>query len=480
MTSKSKARTYELQHHANEAKLDAIRELSPVWRSALVEVQRLQVRRLRAGHRLGWLTKDDMSGLGSPLSQRQLKSVTNQVNAALRSWQVLAKCEFRRVVRDYDIEDDVLADLHTLNNLATWWSPTTRVVVSNQKTVEVSQTALDYSGYLIGEVLKSCPFPVLVHVRTMVMESSVCASEAGGEDATFDRWLRISTLTKYKPILIPISTAYLDRHEGTEAGVTQVYVADDGEVTFSRVKMSDVAERSMSPYSIGLDWGLANLFATSEGERLGQKFMATIGRLDEQLTELQKSLSRNNIRFKDSKRWRALTRRIRAYVKNEVNRILNWVVNTYDIGEIVVEDLDFRDGGLSRRMNRIISRAGRAAVRKKLATIEEDHGIASTAVNPAYTSQQCSGCGYAARANRTSQKRFRCRFCDKVLNADVNAARVIRERRSLPDDGLRGQSRPKVLAVVDGLFEDRWSFDAADLRQRQSRGRSAAITASSG
>ena len=476
-SKKSRARTYRVEHYANDGKLQAIRDLLPVWQRALVHMQFVQVRRMRQGHQPGWLTPEERRALPDYLSQRQWANITEQAAHALRSWQALAKIEFRRLVRDYDIEDDVLADLHTINNLAAWWSQDMTVTMSASKTVKVSQTALDYAGYLIGEVLRSCPFPHMSRVRTMVMDGKTIASESS-RTSVFDRWLRVSTLTKRKPVLVPISTTYLDRQEGFEAGVIQVHVADDGEVTFSRVKMSDAAERSTSPHSIGLDWGLANLFTTSEGERLGQKFMGTISRLDEQLTELQKSLSRNNIKFKDSKRWRNLTRRIRAYVKNEVNRILNWVVNTYDIGEIVVEDLDFRDGGLSRRMNRILSRAGRAAVKAKLAAIEEDHGITSTAVNPAYTSQQCSGCGYAAKANRTSQKRFRCRFCGKVLNADVNAARNIRERRSLPDDGLRWHDKRSVLSIVDRTFEDRWSFDAADLRERHQRGQSAAMSAS--
>ena len=44
-------------------------------------------------------------------------------------------------------------------------------------------------------------------------------------------------------------------------------------------------------------------------------------------------------------------------------------------------------------------------------------------VNPRYTSQRCSQCGYIAKKNRSSQSEFLCRECFFELNADLNAAR---------------------------------------------------------
>ena len=49
-------------------------------------------------------------------------------------------------------------------------------------------------------------------------------------------------------------------------------------------------------------------------------------------------------------------------------------------------------------------------------------------VNPAYTSQQCSHCGYVDKHNRESQAVFVCQVCGMHMNADVNAAINIRER----------------------------------------------------
>lgn len=43
-------------------------------------------------------------------------------------------------------------------------------------------------------------------------------------------------------------------------------------------------------------------------------------------------------------------------------------------------------------------------------------------VDPAYTSQTCSKCGYIDKENRTSQEKFKCIECGFELNADHNAA----------------------------------------------------------
>ena len=46
-------------------------------------------------------------------------------------------------------------------------------------------------------------------------------------------------------------------------------------------------------------------------------------------------------------------------------------------------------------------------------------------VNPSYTSQRCSECGYTGKENRESQAVFRCRDCGFSCNADTNAAKNI-------------------------------------------------------
>jgi len=55
-------------------------------------------------------------------------------------------------------------------------------------------------------------------------------------------------------------------------------------------------------------------------------------------------------------------------------------------------------------------------------------GVPVVLVDPKHTSQECSQCGYIARANRQSQAVFSCKQCGHTTHADYNAALNIRAR----------------------------------------------------
>lgn len=91
---------------------------------------------------------------------------------------------------------------------------------------------------------------------------------------------------------------------------------------------------------------------------------------------------------------------------------------------VAVEDL----GGIRDRVR--LRRPQRATVHswafaqlgQFLAYKAETAGVAFLQVDPAFTSQTCSRCGYTDRLNRVSQARFECRGCGVVAHADHNAA----------------------------------------------------------
>ena len=64
------------------------------------------------------------------------------------------------------------------------------------------------------------------------------------------------------------------------------------------------------------------------------------------------------------------------------------------------------------------------------------NGVKVIAVNPKYSSQQCSKCAHISKSNRRSQSEFECQACGFKANADFNASRNLRERATvkLPND----------------------------------------------
>jgi putative transposase len=73
-------------------------------------------------------------------------------------------------------------------------------------------------------------------------------------------------------------------------------------------------------------------------------------------------------------------------------------------------------------------------------------GVVLVAINPRYTSCECSKCHYISKSNRLDQATFRCGNCGYRANADVNAAMNLRIRSQgickLPVCGSRTSVRP--------------------------------------
>ena len=183
--------------------------------------------------------------------------------------------------------------------------------------------------------------------------------------------------------------------------------------------------------------------------------------------ELTTALSAQGVRFKDSQRYCRLQKRIRNYSTNEINRVLNRIMAIHNPAELVVEKLDFRFSGLSPRLNRILQRAGRAAAKLKLQMLQEDRGVLVTEVAAPYTSQGCVGCDYIDDRNRKNEK-FRCRFCGRKGNANVEAARSIVSRRSW-DMNHVWWGIPRLLGAIDQRFKTRWMIDPTALRTQDRR-----------
>jgi putative transposase len=134
-------------------------------------------------------------------------------------------------------------------------------------------------------------------------------------------------------------------------------------------------------------------------------------------------------------------------LKTRINTTLNRIVQLHRPAELAVERLVFRLPGLSRRMNRLVTNCGRAVFRTKLGDLKDKFGIIATEENAAYTSQECSLCHYVDARNRPSQSKFARRWCGSVKHADVDAARVIAQRRSLGLD-RKWLNKATILGVL--------------------------------
>jgi putative transposase len=83
-------------------------------------------------------------------------------------------------------------------------------------------------------------------------------------------------------------------------------------------------------------------------------------------------------------------------------------------------------------LNRVMLDASFGLLRQMIESKGEETGIMIVAVDPKYSSQTCSRCGWVAAESRW-KRRFACVACGFTVHADVNAALEIRRRaQSVP------------------------------------------------
>lgn len=384
----------------------------------------------------------------TPLSARYVQTCYKQTLEIHLSWLTKLEDAVRSFLGNSSIIDEFfLTTCYRINKLHLWYHPSVELNWHQTKdgqllvpskshkanvTLPVSPDILFFMRKLIKRARKCIRFPQLKRVKTLKLDEKVAVLEVSKSATHFDYFLKLSTLQKRKPIYLPLKrNPYLDDclKKGERLPFVQVRLTDKT-CTISAIVGYDKAPLRPATDSIGLDFGMVAMFTTSDGERHGLSSFTKLKIWDEELLALTKELQQQSIKLSTNERYVQLQRRIKSYFKNEICRILNKLAKK-NVGVFVVEKLDFRAAGLSKRMNRLIGRTYRSVVKAKLTRLEEQYGIQIVAVNPAYTSQECSRCHYVSKHNRKTQKDFVCQHCHYSCNADVNAGRVINQRRSL-------------------------------------------------
>ena len=249
--------------------------------------------------------------------------------------------------------------------------------------------------------------------------------------AGVDYWLRVSTLERRRCIELPIRANVYAQHFQGQQALTFSLVPRDGNWYVKVCKKLPKADaRPIKGPMLGLDTGMVNLVATSQGAIFGQGFNVKLRRWDDRLQQLTKGLQGAGVfRLSEAKRYRDFVQRMRAWVTSEVKGAINRALALGQPSTVVIEALNFsaQEGTLSKKMNRLVRRMGTGVFQQALSMKSEEQGFRLVAVNPAYTSQECNGCGFISRSNRKGNK-FLCVCCGKQAHADAQAARNLVKR----------------------------------------------------
>lgn len=409
-------------------------------------------------------TKLKQKDFKTKVSARQIQSLYTQVLAIFESQQAHLEKKVKIMIYCSSLSDFDKEVLFRINKYHNWYKQEIRWKswvdengeinfhnLGKEIDYKVPDDLLKLSRILIKQAKKKIKRPNLNHINTFLLDSKVIDLVESKQAKHFDYFAKLSLLPqskgkKQKPIELPLynNSYFLENLKTGERRKSLQLSFKENEIFITSVLEFENAPIRDSGEVIGLDWGLNSLFTDNKGNMFGKKLMRRLRGLDFELITLQKQLQSDGIKPSTSSEYNKFNKKIRRLLKNEIGRILNKLTPT-KVSELVVEDLNFQFGGLSRQLNRILKRSGRTLIREKLESLTESKGVKITKVNPAYTSQMCSNCGFVTKKNRKTQAQFKCLCCGRTLNADVNAAMNILQRRSLNISLFIKHSKLKVM-----------------------------------
>jgi len=248
--------------------------------------------------------------------------------------------------------------------------------------------------------------------------------------------------------LLGIGEVKANYHRALRGVPKAITVKREGTKWWVSVRCVDVAAEPLEPTGreVGLDLGVTNLVATSDGELILAEHFGSRARA--QLASAQRALAtkqrESNRRKRQVETVARLHRKVASQRLNAAHQLSRRLVNDYDL--IVLEDLkithmvrslkaiadpdqrgSFLPNGARAKagLNRSIHDAGWATLTSLLSYKAESAGRMVVRVKAHHTSQRCAHCGHVEPGNRVTQAGFHCQRCGHEDHADLNAARNI-------------------------------------------------------
>lgn len=282
------------------------------------------------------------------------------------------------------------------------------------------------------------------------------------------------------------------QHRSVDGKIKNLTIKREGQMWFASF-ITQQTVKPIAPFAmhagakvLGVDRGVRRPVATSDGVFLGTsvvtpELQAKQARLARAVSRKQEALrARHNIAPGGSLKGiaqpnalvRAKVRLAKFYSKmarkrkDQAHQISRALVNAADV--VVFEALETKamtstqKTASSPRLRRAILDISWAQIESFTAYKAQWAGKTTVRVNPAYTSQTCSVCGYQHPRNRMGDA-FVCRACGHSDDSDSNAARNIRRLgvAALQERALAPAAKPSRSRVAKDKTNSHGRVDAA-------------------
>jgi IS605 OrfB family transposase len=211
-------------------------------------------------------------------------------------------------------------------------------------------------------------------------------------------------------------------------GETDLICRDGKWFLHATVEVPEAPCREPTNGFVGVDMGIVNIATTSTGEKACgsrlNRYRKRQARLRKRLQAKKSSSARRLL-----KRRRRKEARFAADINHQISKRIVAEAERTGCGIAVEQLTGIRDRVRLRKPQRATLHSWAfAQLGSFLAYKARQAGVAFVEIDPAYTSQMCSACGWVDKKNRRSQAVFECGRCGFVGHADHNAAINIASR----------------------------------------------------
>jgi putative transposase len=261
-------------------------ELLRAWRKGAVLLGREQWRlffetgRFNENHDLDKIIFASVIGAAS-----RVQMCRWQVVGQLQGWLSNRSHEFRDTVTRSSLPPDVKRMLHVVNLRGAWFARGDVVMRDTGETIppEVRRLARAIMRHVMSRHRR--PDLSRISMRLDLRAAELAKPIKARQGNKVGWWINLATMEKGRKIAVPLLTyEYHDKRPGRVTNGVQVNERD-GRLTFGVViDMGEACAKSRAEYDghglLALDFGLSTLFATSEGQLLGQGWLKRLKRYD--------------------------------------------------------------------------------------------------------------------------------------------------------------------------------------------------------
>lgn len=225
-------------------------------------------------------------------------------------------------------------------------------------------------------------------------------------NTSFDGWLILTSLGNSLRIVIPFKKSKHFNKLMSKGQLKSGIRLSKSNLTFlfELPKKTKVTTGN----TLGIDIGQTTLLSCSDG------YTSKKDKHNHDLTSISQKISRKK---KGSKNFQKAISHRKNYINWSINQL-----NLENVKQVNLENIkNLRKG---RKSSRILSHWTYTEIFEKLESYCEDLGVQIIKVNPTFTSQRCSVCGWTRKSNRRG-KTFKCGKCGYISDADLNASKNI-------------------------------------------------------